>query len=532
MRPTIDYTNKDYNSLRRAIFELARYRLPEWTDQSPADLGALMVDLFSYVGDVVLYYQDRIANESFLHTALERRSVMHLLRLIGYELAPPSAASAELVLTFKPPPPGPTTVTIPSGAEFLTRELEGTTHRFTYLGDDLTLDLASDQVQLLGAGPTAKRVYAGLPVRQSRVVPTEVIGSSTLEPNQRFALSQKPLILDSLVIEVNEGAGWVTWDRRQSLLYDIGPDGRVTLSSSEARHYYVQFDENDVAHVIFGDGVFGMRPPIGTNNVRASYHVGGGTAGNVPAATINKALTTIALLDSVTNPLPAAGGTDHEDLDHATRFGPLSFRSAQRAVTQSDYVTLAQQAGGVAKVRARSTSWNTVELFIAPEGSSLRPVPEDLKRRLIAFFEDKRMTTVFVRILDATAVPIDITMEIITDPRHRADAVRQASEATVADLLAFRNVDFGQPVYLSDVYGRVEVVPGVLAVNITRFRRQGSTIEALEEELRRAGLPRLDALPELLRSSIQVDVAADGRIEIGDFELATLGTLGVTVKDS
>ena len=73
--PTIDYTNKDFASLRRAMLDLARYRLPEWTDQSPADLGSLLVDLFAYMGDIILYYQDRIANEMFLATASERRSV-------------------------------------------------------------------------------------------------------------------------------------------------------------------------------------------------------------------------------------------------------------------------------------------------------------------------------------------------------------------------------------------------------------------------------------------------------------------------
>src|SRR4051794_16754536 len=116
--PTIDYTNKDFQSLRSAMLSLARYRVPEWTDRSPADLGMLLVDLFAYIGDVVLYYQDRIANESFLLTAVERCSVLNALRLIGYELAPPIAAAAMLSLFFKKPPQGASTVvTVPSGAQ-------------------------------------------------------------------------------------------------------------------------------------------------------------------------------------------------------------------------------------------------------------------------------------------------------------------------------------------------------------------------------------------------------------------------------
>src|SRR5712691_8224242 len=115
--PAIDYTDKDYDSLRQAMLNLAAYRLPEWTDRSPADLGVLLVDLFAYLGDILSYYQDRLASESYLDTAVERRSIMYLLRLIGYELAGPVAASAELDLVFAAPGPGqPTTVRIPSGA--------------------------------------------------------------------------------------------------------------------------------------------------------------------------------------------------------------------------------------------------------------------------------------------------------------------------------------------------------------------------------------------------------------------------------
>ena len=104
-KPAIDYTDKDYDALRQALLGLATYRLPEWTDRSAADLGMLLVDLFAYMGDIVSYYQDRIASESFLDTAVERRSIINLLRLIGYELAPPVASSAELTLVFNPPGP-------------------------------------------------------------------------------------------------------------------------------------------------------------------------------------------------------------------------------------------------------------------------------------------------------------------------------------------------------------------------------------------------------------------------------------------
>jgi hypothetical protein len=544
--PTIDYTSKDYASLRRAMLDLARYRLPEWTDQSPSDLGVLLVDLFAYMGDVVLYYQDRIANESFLQTAVERRSVLNALRLIGYELSPPVPAAAELTLFFKPPPlGGSSVVTIPQGARFEAAALNGgEAQSFEYLGPSLDIDLNSDQAAPIENGQ--KLAYAGLPVLQSILQPTTVIGSSTGEANQMFPIPGTPVILDTLVVEVDEGAGWVIWDRRGSLLYDLGSEGRVSLSSEDARDYYVQFNENDVCWVIFGDGAFGRRPPVGLNNIRATYRIGGGKAGNVPANSITVSRTafdavTKPLFDSVTNPMPAAGGADHEEIEHAKRVGPMAFRSGLRAVTLSDYAALALQAGGVAKVRAKAPSWNIVELYIAPEGNSLRPVPEELLRRLVSYFESRRMAGTFVEILNATGVLIDISIDLVYDKRYRPEAVRQGAEAAVQDLLAFKNVDFGQPLYLSDVYGQVESAAGVAAMTVTRFRRQDGPVLELEDHLKQLGViatftqatkkPGLD-LAALLKRAIQIDVATDGRIDIKDFEIPVLGTLDIRLTES
>jgi uncharacterized phage protein gp47/JayE len=536
--PPIDYTNKDYQSLRQAMLALARYRLPEWTDQSPADLGMLLVDLFAYMGDVVLYYQDRIANESFLATATERRSVLQALRLIGYELAPPAPSSAELTLTFKPPPQGgPTVVTIPQGAQFATTPSSSApAQTFEYLGANLVVDLRSDQVALTADG---KARYAGLPVIQSVVQPAAVIGSSTGEANQAFAIPSSPVILDTLVVEVNEGAGWVTWTRRDSLLYDISHSGRVTLSSAEDRDYYVQFDENDNCWVVFGDNTYGRIPQTAQNNIRATYRIGGGSAGNVPANSITIAKTTIPLFDSVTNPRAAAGGADHESIDHAKRFGPLAYRSARRAVTLNDYVALAQQAGGVAKVRAAAPNWNVIELYVAPEGDAVTKVPETLRRQLISYFEDKRMAGTLVEILDAIPVPIDIDIELVYDKRYSPDAVRQAASSAVHDWLAFEKVDFGQQVYLSDVYGRVESVAGVTAMTVTRFRRHdspavqfdGQQISAIASLLPRLGAVQPVDVVALLRRAAQIDVAADGRIALQDFEIPTIGTLNITFPE-
>ncbi len=527
--PAIDYTNKDFASLREAMLELARYRLPEWTDRSASDMGMLLVDLFAYLGDISFYYLDRTASECFLDTASERRSVVDLLRLVGYELAGPVAAGADLTLLFTPPGGGEDPlVTIPEGATFESTDQGQGAQSFQYTGPELPIDLSSHQVETL---PDGRLAYGGLPVRHSRLVSDEILGSSTGEIGESFPLGQAPLIPGSLRLEVDEGAGWVAWQERENLLYHELPSGRIGISGPDSRDYSVRREADGIYRILVGDGTHGRRLPVGgVNNVRASYRVGGGEVGNVPAGAISTANTAIQRLDAVVNPAPAAGGTGEEDLERARRFGPLAFRSGQRAVTLGDYVALAFQAGGVAKVRAVSRGWNQVDLHIAPEGATCRPVPDDLRSRLLEFFEDRRMVSTLVRIRDAACVPVDLSLRVVVAHHYTADEVRQRVAAAVEGLLAFERVDFGHTVFVSKVYEAVEAVDGVFAATVTRFKRQDAPDE-IAAVLAELGLTSVDELPELLRRGLDVQVASDGRIEIDELEIPVLGELELVMDE-
>ncbi|OYY91551.1 MAG: hypothetical protein B7Y45_03060 [Sphingomonas sp. 28-66-16] len=530
-RPAIDYTNKDYQSLRRAMLDLARYRLPEWTDHTPSDMGVLMVDMFAYMGDIILYYQDRIASEMFPGTAVERRSIIQLLRLIGYELAPPVAANADLLLTFEFPSGAPAATTIPSGALFVAQAPAEAPPEFSYLGPDLAIDLRSDQaVPAPAIRPNTDRATVRIPVVQAGAAMQSVIGGSSGEPNQQFVIDQAPLIADTLTVEVDEGGDWVRWDRRENFLYSEDAAGHLLLSAADARDYTLHFDERGAAHIGFGDGAFGLIPPRGTTNIRARFRLGGGIVGNVGAGAINRAKTAIPLLVAVTNPQAAAGGADAEATADAARLGPAIYRSNRRAVTLDDYEALALRAGGVAKVKARSRSWNLIELVIGPSGDSLRPLPEELRAHLLDYFEDKRMAGTLVRILDAAPAPIDLSLAADIDPRFQADIVRQRVIDAASGYFAYAAVEFGQTLYQGDLYALVEAVPGVIAASISRFARSDLAEPPIEEELRLAGLPPLDSLPEPIRRALVSRGTPASRIELGPFEIPVLATLVADVR--
>lgn len=67
--------------------------LKELTTRSDDDFSIALLDAWAVVADVLTFYQERIANESYLGTAVEQLSVLELARLIGYKLRPGVAAS-------------------------------------------------------------------------------------------------------------------------------------------------------------------------------------------------------------------------------------------------------------------------------------------------------------------------------------------------------------------------------------------------------------------------------------------------------
>jgi hypothetical protein len=442
-------------------------KLPEWQDfESEADFGNVLLQLFAHMGDILSYYQDRVANESFLGTAQTRRSIIHHLRLIGYKLATAAPASASLTLTFSSPTSAPISVT-KGNAFATTSRKDAPSVRFEYTRDtDVVIPAGSTQ-------------FAGIPVEEGRLVQDEILGTSDGSPNQKFSLAHPGLILRSLgpgqainqdILLLTELGGSIEpWTLQESLAF----------SREGQRDFVIEIDEADRATVLFGDGAFGAIPANGAV-IRASYRVGGGTHGNVAAHTIKTIVDApqLALLGAtVTNPKPATGGAERESIEHAVSHAPAVFRSLKRAVTKEDYEALALDFKGVGKVRAEAAGWNRVKLFVAPEGGG--HVSDVLEANLLAYFEDKRPVSTVIEIEDVDYVKIYVSAEIGVKSYYDPEEVRGQVQQAGGSLLAFDNVDFGQTIYLSKFYEAIEAIEGVAYVTITEFKRanQIPTIE-------------------------------------------------------
>ena len=90
------------------------YPLKSLTTRQTSDPAIALLDGWATVGDVLTFYHERIANEGYLRTATERRSILELARLVGYKLRPGLSASVFLAYTLEDTQVEP--VEIPFGA--------------------------------------------------------------------------------------------------------------------------------------------------------------------------------------------------------------------------------------------------------------------------------------------------------------------------------------------------------------------------------------------------------------------------------
>jgi len=492
-RQVIDYLARDYNSFRKALVDLIPAKLPEWTDRSEADFGIALLELLSYMGDILSYYQDRIANEAFLSTSQDRASVINHLRLIGYEMAGASAATTKLSLIVANTRND--VVEVRRGDQFATRSSKDQRSvTFEYADEkplviDLSLLTPNSAATPEGAPlPGFKETRPIVPVREGRSISREVIGVSDGSPNQRFRLSRPGVLRDSIELTALTTPPSPPWRLRKNLVFSgraftaeqlaaLEYQERITSTLAFSRapdpDFATQTDLSDITTVLLGDGQYGLIPPSGVQFV-ADYRVGGGAVGNVGAGqiTVISNAPQLQLLGAkIVNRAPASGGAERESIEHAVKYTPTVFTSMSRAVTARDYEAQARLFPGVSKARAEATNWNTVRLYVAPIGGG---EPSDiLARDLLAYFEDKRMLTSVVDIESPSYVRIEIKASIEVTPYFRQIDVAANANRAVRALFDFEAVDFAQILYLSKIYETLASLDGVANVFVEPFHRFG-----------------------------------------------------------
>jgi hypothetical protein len=94
---TVQYLNRDFDSLKAQLINFAKIYYPNtYNDFSEASPGMMLIEMASYVGDVLSFYTDNQIQENFLQFAKQRKNLLALAYNFGYTPKVTSAASVEV----------------------------------------------------------------------------------------------------------------------------------------------------------------------------------------------------------------------------------------------------------------------------------------------------------------------------------------------------------------------------------------------------------------------------------------------------
>lgn len=469
----IDYTARDFDSIRSEMLKLSETLCPSWTDKEPGDIGVTILEAVAYLGDILSYNLDRVANESYLATAQTRESVMDILRLIGYELQPSSPATVTMVITTTQ-----NNVVLPKGYKVFTEADDLSPSLVYYLTKDVTLPnsgrycVSADSARALRAFNVAPTINDDLVfVGAEEVIST--VGISNGKADQVFLLPESPVCLNAdgtSSISVNIGGD--VWTGKNSFL-GADPTDNIFV-------YRILSDQTAI--IEFGDGVTGAIPTL-NNNIIVTYRVGGGLETNRAGIGAIDQYDFIAGVSAVTNLLQPSGGSDRETIDEAKKQAPLSLRALDRCVTLQDFEAMAKAVpgGGIRAAKAKQgESPLEVNVYIASQGTN--PVPSgkwfsDIQNGygLIGavgrWLNQKKPIPTILNV----SAPTPITPYLEATIFVHNNILRQNVEFDVDDslqLLFFKaSDDFGDGVTLSSVIQAVENTQGVDYLDVRAFYR-------------------------------------------------------------
>jgi predicted phage baseplate assembly protein len=260
--------------------------------------------------------------------------------------------------------------------------------------------------------------------------------------------------------------GGVRWHEVDTL-HGQPPDARVCTTR--------RADDGTVT-VGFGDGLTaGARLPAG-RDVVATFRVGIGRAADLGVDRLTLPLSRPLGLESVTNPVPAAGADDPEPLARARLNAPRTVRTLGRVVSVDDYESFARSYAGVGLARA-DVLWDgerrVVHLTVTGPGGA--PLATITRQALLEALDAARHATLPVRISPHHDVRFAVHGRLVVAPDRRPVDVVAAATRAVVERWSFDGQDLGRSVSSAQVVSLLQEVPGVVGVLLSGFTAVGDS---------------------------------------------------------
>ncbi len=123
--------------------------LAKWRANGRDDLGLMLLEMWAYVCDVLAFYDEAIANESYIRTSQLRPDIRRLVALLGYRPRPAVGSSVQLAALAD----GRLPVKLPIGTAFRSGAFDGNPPQAFELHQEFTIHPLTNKWKILSPHP-------------------------------------------------------------------------------------------------------------------------------------------------------------------------------------------------------------------------------------------------------------------------------------------------------------------------------------------------------------------------------------------
>lgn len=414
------------------------------TDYSEGNILIIILSLFAAIAEVLHYYVDNMARETFLSTARRYDSVVKHGALVDYHARAAIAATVDVILS---------------------RSITGNS-----IGAKLTIPQGTLFTDSSGNSWLSARdviwysnvTTCKVPIIQHERYTASALNNMVIPTGDRVILNLGTLPngkyyeQGSMSLQIG-GETWVLVDT-------------FAKSKPTDKHFMVSVDEALNPYIMFGDGTFGKKPAAGAKITNVVFYLTNGTQGNVKSNTITSVPSVISssITDAtVSNAYDAGGGSNYENFTMLKEHIPLSVKTLGVAITKEDFESLAMLVDGVNKAKADYECGRKLTVYISPDGGAV--ASSELINRVYNLLSQRAPMTTWLKVKSAGKVQIILEMGVTGKKSYKTPEIQTQILTALYNAYSPEQAQIGGSVRLSDIYALIDNLSTVDYLHLTKF---------------------------------------------------------------
>lgn len=431
----VGYLDRSYEQIKATCLSKLTLSNPELTDHSESNPFIILLEIFAGISEVLNYYLDNLAQESYLATAQRRSSVISHVKALDYRIKARSPEQVDLTINWAIAVPSQFTLS----AGFSIESNDG----IKYL-------LLTDQIIPAGVNSSVIPIHQVTEVDQPNYATTSGLKNQAISLGTTYVHKSSQVFINSL-----------EYFEQDTFAYSLPTD----------RHYIVEIEADGNAYIVLGDGKRGFKPTASlTIGVKFNTTLGPDGKvgmGNFKHTTIvlNSSLPGGLTISSANTLLASASGTYYEDSDSIKKNAIARIRTNDRMVTPLDHEDIIKSVPGVKKAKHKFCCGKTIDIYIVPEGGGV--ANSSLLSLAQAKADDTKMVATFPNVLPAGETGLYLAATVTAKKRKSLIDTKAQVEAALLEFGSIDNQEINGAIRLSDIQALIDNLDNVDFVDIS-----------------------------------------------------------------